>query len=275
MTENQTFLLRIALLWILLELLAATQVQTAAGSSVAWSWLRMVASPTVWTARWIADLGTDLYVGLTDVEEMLAVNQRLRLELDSARARNLLLEEDNRALTSASDMLAGVSTFEESAIAGRCLYRSLHLGSMQVKIQTDRAIEHDTPAVGADGLVGRVVRSSRRTLWIELLTHPAAAVAVQTLDGTVHGLATGSGSLELDVVYVERTARLLRGDLLYTSGADGVYPPGIPVAEIVRIRESDATFLEVTAHPLVELPTTRVVLLLPDWSPVDAAAEGP
>lgn len=118
-----------------------------------------------------------------------------------------------------------------------------------------------------------MVRSAHRTLWLELITHPAAAVAVHTRDGTVPGLATGSGSLELEVAYVARTARLLRGDLLYTSGADGIYPPGIPVAEVVRIRESDATFLEVVARPLAELPTTRVVLLLPDWAAVETVMD--
>jgi len=267
MTENQTFFVRIALLWVLLELLAATQVHTAAGSSVAWSWLRAVADPAVWTVRQIGDLSTDLFVGLHDIEHLLADNQRLRLELEASRAQNMLLEEDRAALTEASAMLRAVSTLEESAVAGRCLYRSLHLGSMQVRVKTDRPIHRDTPAVSANGLVGRVVRSTRHTSWIELLTHSAAAVAVQTRDGTVHGLATGSGILELEVEYVARTANLLRGDLLFTSGSDGIYPPGIPVAEVVRIRESDAAFLEVAARPLAELPTIRVVLLLPDWAP--------
>jgi rod shape-determining protein MreC len=267
MTEKQTFFVRIALLWVLLELIAATQVRTAAGSSVAWSWLRAVADPAVWTVRQIGDLSTDLLVGLRDMEQLLADNQRLRLELEASRAHNMLLEEDRAALTEASTLLAAVSTLEESAIAGRCIYRSLHLGSMQVRVETDRPIHRDTPAVSANGLVGRVVRSSRRTSWLELIIHPAAAVAVQTRDGTVHGLATGSGSLELEVEYVARTASLLRGDLLFTSGSDGIYPPGVPVAKVVRIRESDATFLEVVASPLAELPTIRVVLLLPDWAP--------
>jgi len=274
MTENQTFLVRIALLWVLLELVAATQVRTATGMSVAWSWLRAVAAPAVWTARQIGDIGSDLIVGLRDIEHLLAENQRLRLELEESRAENLLLAEDHAALTEASRMLASVSMFHESAIVGRSLSRSLHLGSMQVRVETDRLIQPDTPAISANGLVGRVVRSARHTCWLELLTHPAAAVAVQTRDGTVHGLATGTGSLELEVVYVARSARLLRGDLLYTSGADGIYPPGIPVAKIVRIRESDASFLEVVAEPLAELPTVRIILLLPKWAPVDTGRSG-
>jgi rod shape-determining protein MreC len=125
----------------------------------------------------------------------------------------------------------------------------------------------DTPVVGATGLVGRVIRSSRRSCWIETLTHPAAAVAVMTQSGEIEGLVTGDGTRDVAVEYVSRNAELLRGELLVTSGADGIYPPGIPVAAVSRIRESDAAFLEVLATPAVDLSRVRVVLLLPDWAP--------
>jgi rod shape-determining protein MreC len=98
------------------------------------------------------------------------------------------------------------------------------------------------------------------------VTHPAAAVAVQTPEGQVHGLAVGSGREALAVEYVPRSAELLRGDTLVTSSADGIYPPGIPVATVTGIRESDAAFLEVRAVPAARLDTLRVVLLLPEWA---------
>jgi len=59
----------------------------------------------------------------------------------------------------------------------------------------------------------------------------------------------------------------VRGTTLVTSGADGIYPPGIPVARVTRVRETDKTFLEVRGVPSAELRETRLVLLLPNWSP--------
>jgi rod shape-determining protein MreC len=79
----------------------------------------------------------------------------------------------------------------------------------------------------------------------------------------------------VSVLYVPRAADLLRGDGLITSGADGIYPAGIPVARITRIRETDAPFLEIRARPTVDLATLRVVLLLPGWIGTTSSEEWP
>lgn len=275
MTEHRTLLLRLALIWLLLELLAASQVRTPSGAPVVWGWVRAVADPVRWTAHALGDLTTDLVFGLRSTYRLVTENERLRDELSEARTRILLLEEDREALREATALLRFVSGFAQSTAAGRCVYRNPRLGSMEVRIDSATIIPADTPAISARGLVGRVVRSARRQCWIEIITHPAAAVAVQTQDGRVHGLVTGAGSSELSVEYVPRSAALLRGDTLFTSGADGVYPPGIPVAEVQRIRESDATFLEVVATPLVDVATVRVILLLPHWTPDVTPGERP
>ncbi len=123
------------------------------------------------------------------------------------------------------------------------------------------------------GLVGRVVRSEGRRHWLQLVTHAAAAVAVNTHDASVQGLVLGTGTDSLTVAYVPRQADLQRGAVLVTSGGDGIYPPGIPVAAVVRLRETDEPFLEIDAKATAQLRTARVVLLLPGWSP--ASAEEP
>lgn len=274
MTEHRAFILRTAAVWLLLELLAASQVLGPDGSPILWQWVRAAARPVAVTAEYIGEFAADLVFGLRDTRRLLAENQRLRYELEEVQSRRLLLEEDLAALRETVRLVGGVDTFEASSVAARCVYSSLPLGRLEVRTAAPHLIPADTPAVSSSGLVGRVARSNRRSYWIETVTHPAAAVAVSTENGAVQALVTGTGSHELAVEYVSRTATLLRGELLVTSGADGVYPPGIPVATVSRIRESDAAFLEVTATPAVDLDDVRVVLLLPAWSP-DQARTGP
>jgi rod shape-determining protein MreC len=60
---------------------------------------------------------------------------------------------------------------------------------------------------------------------------------------------------------------LERGSVLLTSGGDGIFPPGIPIARVTRIRETNDPFLEITAAPTAELLVVRVVMLMPEWSP--------
>lgn len=266
MTESRAFFLRTVAIWLLLELLAATQVVGPDGDPVLWQWVRAATRPMAWTAERVGELASDLALGLRETRRLLAENQRLRHQLEDAQSRNLLLTEDLAALQQTAEMVGGVDRFEASSLAARCVYRNLPLGRMEVRIATPRVVLTDTPVVSSTGLVGRVVRSNRRSCWIETLTHPAAAVAVTTENGKVEGLVTGTGKREVAVEYVSRSAELLRGELLVTSGADGIYPPGIPVAAVSRIRESDAAFLEVLATPAVDLSRVRVVLLLPDWT---------
>jgi len=266
MTGDRTVLLRTALVWLLLEVLAASQVRTTQGSTVLWSWLHGMAQPFVWTSQQLGEFATDVATGLRDSRLLMLDNRRLLLELEEARARNLLLEEDRAALREANRMLQSWIGYEESSLVGRCVFRNLAQGRLEIRLDTGVELARDTPVLSANGLVGRVVRSSGHSHWIELLTHPAAAVAVQTTDGSVRGLATGTGRTdEVSVQFVPRSADLLRGDGFVTSGADGIYPAGIPVARITGIRESDAPFLEILAAPTADLGTLRVVLLLPEW----------
>ena len=68
------------------------------------------------------------------------------------------------------------------------------------------------------------------------------------------------------VEYIPKGAPLLRGEILISSGADGVFPAGIPIVRVQSLRETDAAFLEVTAQPCVDLRRVRVVLLMPQWT---------
>lgn len=269
MTGSRLIVRRTLLLWIMLELFAALQVRTAGGGTLLVSWLRAVVLPVEWTAERLGNLAVDLSLGTRNLQRVIVDNRKMRLELDEVRARELLLREDHIALREVNGLaLAGPGfELEAGSVVARCTYRDLAAGTMEVRTAVPATIPRDTPVVTAQGLVGRVVRSESRRHWLQLLNHAAAAVAVQTEDGQVQGLAMGTGTAELRVAYVPRQAQLVRGALLVTSGADGIYPPGIPTATVFRVRESDAAFLEIGAAPSADLGVARVVLLLPAWSP--------
>ncbi|MEJ2580546.1 MAG: rod shape-determining protein MreC [Acidobacteriota bacterium] len=177
------------------------------------------------------------------------------------------MQNDLDALREVGDLAGPDIELEAGSLLGRCAYRDLAAGTMEVRTAELRVLRHDTPVVSSNGLVGRVVRSDGRRHWLQLITHTAAAVAVQTEDATVQGLALGSGSAVMTVAYVPRQAELETGALLVTSGGDGIYPPGIPTARVTRVRESDDPFLEITAASSADLQATQVVLMLPAWAP--------
>jgi rod shape-determining protein MreC len=202
---------------------------------------------------------------VTESSNLVMENRRLRLELESARAMRWINDEDMTARRELGSLAALVPELASTAIPARTTYRDLARGRLIAVVSVDRRIVPDTPAVAGGGVIGRVIRSEGRRCWIELITHPVAAVAVQTRDGEVQGLAVGNETGALEVQFVPRQAEVLRADELITSGADGIYPPGLPVGRVTVVREGAGAFLEVRAEPTAALATCRVVLLLDGW----------
>lgn len=263
----RTYALRTLLVWTLLELLAAFQVRSESGIPILSSWARTVIEPITMTADRTIDLAVDLGLGIRGLHRVMVDNRQMRIELEELQAREMLLQADLEALREIGDFAGPQAELEAGSLVGRCAYRDLVAGTMEIRTSKFVVLDRDTPVVSALGLIGRVTRSEGRRHWIQLLTHAAAAVAVQTEDTQVHGLALGTGSFALNVAYVPRQAVLERGAMLITSGADGIYPPGIPTVRVTRVRESEDPFLEVTAIAASDLHATRMVLLLPSWAP--------
>lgn len=266
MTDRRILILRTALLWILLELLAAAQVRTSGGELVLWSWARAAVSPVLWAGETIGSLVGDLVAGISGSANLVVTNRELQLELETARALTKIMNEDLAAQLELNSLAALVPSLASTAVPARTTYRDLARGRMIALVGADRRIAPDTPAVASGGIIGRVIRSEDRRCWIELITHPVAAVAIQTPDGRIQGLSVGTDTGELEIQFVPRQADLLRGDQLVTSGADGIYPPGLPVGRVTAVRESAQAFLEVRAEPAGTIATARVVLLLDAWA---------
>jgi rod shape-determining protein MreC len=265
-TYRRLLVIRLVALWALLELFAAWQVRTPDGSLLLASWLRAVARPVIVVADATLATAQALVVGVGDYGRLVADNRRMRIELEGLTARHRLLQEDLRALRDASLLSGPSSEYAAGAMVARCAFRDVAGGTMEVRTAEQMVVPRDSPVVTRDGVVGRITRSEGRRHWIQLITHAAAAVAVRTDDGRLEGLALGSGSEALSIAYVPRQANLERGTVLITSGGDGIFPPGIPAAWVVGVRETAGPFLEVAAATTASLPTTRVVLILPQWS---------
>ncbi len=136
-----------------------------------------------------------------------------------------------------------------------------------------------TPLVTHLGLVGRVLRASAHTATALLLTDPGSRIAVFSQNSRAPGILTGQGTDRmLEVNFVQRDAGVKQGEVLITSGLDGKYPKGIPVARVLSVAPSDYTqFMAIYAEPLVDLHNLEEVLLLEPTgiAPPTDAPEGP
>jgi rod shape-determining protein MreC len=148
------------------------------------------------------------------------------------------------------------------------------------KVVLDRGLRQGValglPVIDNAGVVGQVTRVFPFTSEVTLLTDKEQAIPVQVLRNGLRSVAYGRGqSGLLDLRFMAPNADILVGDVLITSGMDGVYPAGLAVAKVVQVETSAAgAFGRVVCQPLAGIDRNRQLLILmsaPDVLPRPAA----
>jgi rod shape-determining protein MreC len=120
------------------------------------------------------------------------------------------------------------------------------------------------PVINDAGVLGQVTRVYLLSAEVTLLSDKDAAIPVLNTRSQQRGAAFGGaegGAMELR--FMAANADLRQNDLLTTSGLDGVYPPGLPVARIASVeRRGDTSFARVRLQPVAQLDDVRHVLVL-------------
>ena len=152
------------------------------------------------------------------------------------------------------------------------------LDTLSVDKGVSAGVEDDMPVVSLDGVVGRVLRTGAATSTILLLTDANSRIAVLGEQHRSPGMLSGQGDdKQLLLRYINQNAPIEPNELLLSSGLSGIFPKGLPVARVTRIRRSDISlFLTVLAEPLVDMSRLEEVLLLkrqPGMLPDAASAE--
>ncbi|MEX3605366.1 MAG: rod shape-determining protein MreC [Burkholderia sp.] len=212
----------------------------------------------------------DLFMGAADIA---ATNVLLRHDNQELRERNLALSlQANQAGQLMSD------NAHLRAVLG--LRTRIVAQSTPVEIQYDTSdpfsqkvvighgshddIQNGAPVVTEDGVIGQVTRLFPLQSEITLITDRDLGIPVQVLRTGLRSVIYGTPKGDsLDLRFVPTSADLMVGDELVTSGLDGTYPPGLPVAKVVRIDKlADTAFAHVVCMPVVAVRGAREMLVL-------------
>jgi rod shape-determining protein MreC len=112
------------------------------------------------------------------------------------------------------------------------------------------------------GVVGKVQAVLPGTAKVLLLTDPGNTLAVRVQRNREEGLLEGR-LINCALKYVSYYADIQEGDLLVTSGLDGLFPKGLPVATVLHVSKHEASaFQTVTARPIVSFSRLEEALVL-------------
>lgn len=136
------------------------------------------------------------------------------------------------------------------------------------KVVIDKGGQHGvragSPVVDEAGVIGQVTRAHALASEVTLLTDKDQAIPVQVVRNGLRAVAFGAGaSGMLELRFMASNAEIRNGDRLVTSGIDGTYPPGIPVATVARIeRDAADAFARIVCQPAAGVERGRYVLVI-------------
>jgi rod shape-determining protein MreC len=144
---------------------------------------------------------------------------------------------------------------------------------------TRNGVKLGLPVIDNAGVVGQVTRVFPFTSEVTLLTDKEQAIPVQVLRNGLRSVAYGRGqSGLLDLRFVAPNADIQVGDVLVTSGLDGVYPAGLAVAKVIQVENvAQGAFGRVVCQPLAGIDRHRQLLIVMSDQPLPPrpAADAP
>lgn len=180
-------------------------------------------------------------------------NQVEQLALENARLRQLLGLRERVSVSSQSAQVLydAADPYTRKVIIDRGLLDKVASGS---------------PVLDESGVLGQVTRVYPMVSEVTLVTDREQATPVLNTRTGVRGVAFGGQGLHasaLELRFMAANADVQVGDLLTTSGVDGVYPPGLPVARVAQVeRRAESGFARITSAPLALVAGARHVMVL-------------
>jgi rod shape-determining protein MreC len=207
------------------------------------------------------------------LQESFATREALQKEVDTLRNQlrdQQLMTLRQAALESENATLRGLTTALPEVIEKRLIGEviNVEVSTLRQRLLVNRGgnsgVYKAQPVVTGDGVLGQVYRIGPFSSEIILITDSEHALPVQVLRSGVRSIALGTGrATALELPYVPQNYDVKVGDVLVTSGLDGVFPFGLPVGRITKVdRDPTQPLAQIYAAPLARVESDREVLFV-------------
>ena len=211
--------------------------------------------------------GSEYFVALETLEAENRALQAAQLEAAPAQLRLTQLEAENERLR---QLLSLQSREKATGQAARILYTARDPFSRRVYLDKGQQqnLVPGQPVIDEKGIIGQVTRVFPFSAEVTLITDKQQAVPVQILRTGQRSVVFGLGNGQVELKYIPANADVQVGDMLVTSGLDGIYLPGFPVAQVAHVeRDSAYAFARIVATPTAAVESHGVVMVLDPRAP--------
>lgn len=180
----------------------------------------------------------------------LLSNHAEHLEIENANLRKLLALQQQVAF---------------KTLATEIIYKPSNWASQKIVINRGLAdgVNVGMPVASDTGIIGQIIRVFQYSAEVSLIEERDSAIPVLVSRNGVRGALFGMGRAEpLDLRFINSIGDLDVGDYLTTSGIDGTYPAGFPVAIITKIDRSEKAGTFISCRPVANLNRFRHLMVL-------------
>lgn len=232
-------------------------------------WARLAAATAIWPLQRLAGMPIEVagnaggyFTTLANLQSENTEYKRKQLAVANRLLRQEHLELENVRLRQLLDMKARQPVGGNVA---EILYAARDPFSRRVIIDkgAQSGVAPGQAVVDEVGVIGQVTRAFPLTSEVTLLTDKEQAIPVQVQRNGLRAILAGAGAGMMELRFLAANADVKPDDVLVTSGLDGIYVPGLPVARVSRIdRDSSYAFARIHCEPLAGVERHGQVLVL-------------
>jgi rod shape-determining protein MreC len=261
--KERAILVLIPLL-ILHLILLSVQIESSSGTLLLKTWTLTLQAPIIALSSGIRNGISRAWRNYVWTVGARAENERLQKTVRQLMILNNSYEQSMRETVRLRRLLSVNESLPYKSVGARVVARTPSFLSNLININrgSDDGIRVDAAVLSGDGIVGRTIIVTKHQSQVQLITNPDASIGALIERTRTPGVLKGSGDMLLDMNYVDNTEQVNVGDIVLSSGLDGIYPKGLPIGKVVDSYKGKGVFRTIRVEPRMDLIRLEEVSVL-------------
>ena len=227
-------------------------------------WAVDVVTPLEKALHWVQTSTSNVWHNYFYLRGVRAENRNLKQQIERMSLEQVRISQDADQARRLQALLAFKEQFISRTMAAQVIGSSGSELSRSVYIDKGESdgINPDMAVITADGIVGKVLRVYRSTSQVLLIDDQTSGVGA-ILDKTrIQGILRGTPAGEVILEKVMSDEAVPPGEMVLTSGGDGIFPKGLLVGRVTKVAPGNELFLNIRVRPAADLSKLEEVLVV-------------
>ena len=227
-------------------------------------WAVGTIAPLEKALAWVQTSSSELWHNYFYLRGVRAENRRLKGQLERMSIDQARMSQDADQARRLQALLSFKEQFISQTMAAQVIGASGSELSRSVYIDKGEKdhIKPDMAVITADGIVGKVLRVYRSTSQVLLINDQTSGVGALLDKTRLQGILRGTSAGEAVLEKVMSDETVPAGELVLTSGGDGVFPKGLLVGRVTKVSAGNDLFLNIHVRPAADLSKLEEVLVV-------------